>query len=70
MMPAQPVQLDELKLFIDGKSVDACCGRTFESQNPWTGTAWARLADGGPRASTRPWRRPAPRSRAAREPSS
>ena len=48
MTPAQPTQLEELKLFIHGKSVDARSGRTFESQNPYTGTAWARLADGGP----------------------
>jgi acyl-CoA reductase-like NAD-dependent aldehyde dehydrogenase len=48
MTPAQPAQLEELKLFIHGKSVDACSGRTFESQDPCTGTAWARLADGGP----------------------
>ena len=48
MTTVQPAQLEELKLFIHGKSVDACSGRTFESQDPYTGTAWARLADGGP----------------------
>ncbi|TQM36967.1 aldehyde dehydrogenase [Pseudonocardia cypriaca] len=40
--------LEELKLFIGGKPVDARSGRTFESQNPYTGRPWARLADGGP----------------------
>ena len=38
---AQPGQLEELKLFIHGKSVDARSGRTFESQNPYTGTVGA-----------------------------
>src|SRR4051795_13682199 len=41
-------QLEEFRLFIDGKTVDALSGRTFESLNPYTGRAWARLADGGP----------------------
>ncbi|TCK20689.1 aldehyde dehydrogenase [Pseudonocardia endophytica] len=39
---------EEFGLFIDGRSVGARSGRTFESQNPYTGDAWARLADGGP----------------------
>jgi hypothetical protein len=34
MMTVQPAQLEELKLFIHGKSVDARSDRTFESQNP------------------------------------
>src|SRR5689334_1377079 len=41
-------QLEEFKLFIDGRSVDALSGRTFESQNPYTGSPWAVIADGGP----------------------
>jgi (Z)-2-((N-methylformamido)methylene)-5-hydroxybutyrolactone dehydrogenase len=41
-------QLEEFPLFIDGRSVDALSGRTFESQNPYTGKPWARIADGGP----------------------
>lgn len=41
-------QLETFKLFIDGKSVDALSGKTFESLNPYTGKPWARLADGGP----------------------
>src|SRR4051812_49591516 len=40
--------LEEFRLFIDGKPVDALSGRTFESQNPYLGRPWARLADGGP----------------------
>ena len=40
--------LETFKLFIDGKSVDALSGKTFESLNPYTGRPWARLADGGP----------------------
>ena len=43
-MPA----LEKFSLFIDGKSVDALSGRTFESLNPYTGQPWATLADGGP----------------------
>ncbi|WP_448627770.1 aldehyde dehydrogenase [Geodermatophilus sp. URMC 64] len=41
-------RLEEFRLFIDGKAVDALGGRTFESMNPYTGRPWARLADGGP----------------------
>ncbi|GAA1896137.1 aldehyde dehydrogenase [Lapillicoccus jejuensis] len=41
-------ELETFRLFIDGRSVDAASGRTFESQNPYTGRAWARVADGGP----------------------
>ncbi len=40
--------LEEFKLFINGRSVDALSGATFESQNPYLGRAWARIADGGP----------------------
>jgi len=43
-----PDDLETFKLFINGKSVDAISGKTFESQNPYTGKPWARLADGGP----------------------
>jgi aldehyde dehydrogenase (NAD+) len=41
-------QLEEFQLFIDGRSVDALSGKTFESQNPYTGQPWATIADGGP----------------------
>jgi aldehyde dehydrogenase (NAD+) len=40
--------LEEFALFIDGRSVDALSGKTFESQNPYTGRPWALIADGGP----------------------
>jgi (Z)-2-((N-methylformamido)methylene)-5-hydroxybutyrolactone dehydrogenase len=41
-------QLEEFQLFIDGRSVPALSGRSFESQNPYLGRPWARIADGGP----------------------
>ena len=41
-------QLEEFKLFINGRSVDALSGKTFESENPYTSRPWAVLADGGP----------------------
>ena len=40
--------LETFRLFIDGTSVDAASGKTFESQNPYTGRPWATIADGGP----------------------
>ena len=45
---SQTPGLESFGLFIDGKSVDALSGRTFESQNPYTGRSWAVLADGAP----------------------
>jgi aldehyde dehydrogenase (NAD+) len=41
-------ELEEFPLFINGRSVDASSGRTFETQNPYTGRSWALIADGGP----------------------
>ncbi|HEX4249949.1 MAG TPA: aldehyde dehydrogenase [Pseudonocardia sp.] len=41
-------QLERFQMVIGGKAVDALSGRTFESQNPYTGAAWARVPDGGP----------------------
>ena len=40
--------LATFRLFIGGKAVDAVSGKTFQSQNPYTGQPWAELADGGP----------------------
>lgn len=40
--------LEEFRLFIGGKSIDSVSGRYFESQNPYAGSAWARVADGTP----------------------
>jgi aldehyde dehydrogenase (NAD+) len=48
MTTTAPERLEEFRLFIDGRSVDALSGRTFESQNPYLGRPWARVADGGP----------------------
>lgn len=47
-MPASSPPLEQFRLFINGKSVDARSGRSFESQNPYTGRPWAQMADGGP----------------------
>ncbi|HWN31129.1 MAG TPA: aldehyde dehydrogenase [Pseudonocardia sp.] len=41
-------QLERFQMVIGGKPVDALSGRTFESQNPYTGGPWARVPDGGP----------------------
>ncbi|MEX2291091.1 MAG: aldehyde dehydrogenase [Mycobacteriales bacterium] len=41
-------QLEEFKLFINGRAVDALSGKAFESQNPYLGKPWARIADGSP----------------------
>ncbi|GAB3365113.1 aldehyde dehydrogenase [Modestobacter lapidis] len=48
MTSATSTGLEEFGLFIGGKTVDALSGKTFESQNPYTGKPWARLADGSP----------------------
>lgn len=40
--------LEQFRMLIGGKAVDAISGRTFESQNPYTGQPWAALPDGGP----------------------
>ena len=45
---SQTPALEEFGLFINGRSVPARSGATFESQNPYTGEPWARLADGSP----------------------
>ncbi|MFE7979057.1 aldehyde dehydrogenase [Streptomyces shenzhenensis] len=40
--------LETFRLFINGASVDAISGKTFESLDPYTGQPWATIADGGP----------------------
>jgi acyl-CoA reductase-like NAD-dependent aldehyde dehydrogenase len=40
--------LETFGLFIDGEQVPAASGKTFESNNPYTGRSWAVLADGSP----------------------
>jgi acyl-CoA reductase-like NAD-dependent aldehyde dehydrogenase len=42
------VELERFRMTVGGKAVDALSGRTFESQNPYTGQAWAIVPDGGP----------------------
>ena len=39
-------ELEAFRMLINGKPVDARSGKTFESQNPYTGTAWASIPDG------------------------
>src|ERR1700753_369297 len=39
-------QLERFQMLIGGKAVDASSGRTFESENPYTGQLWARTRDG------------------------
>jgi aldehyde dehydrogenase (NAD+) len=41
-------QLERFQMVIGGKPVDALSGKTFESQNPYTGSPWAQVPDGGP----------------------
>jgi acyl-CoA reductase-like NAD-dependent aldehyde dehydrogenase len=43
-----PEDLARFWMLIGGKAADAISGRTFESQNPYTGQSWAVLPDGGP----------------------
>jgi aldehyde dehydrogenase (NAD+) len=45
---ATATDLEAFGLFIDGQQVDALDGKTFESQNPFTGRPWAVVADGTP----------------------
>ena len=45
-METHPAGTDEYKMFIGGEWVDAAAGNTFDSLNPYTGQAWARMPDG------------------------
>jgi len=45
--------VEEFRLFIDGRSVDAVTGRVFESMNPYTGEPSARVAAGNRRHGVR-----------------
>jgi acyl-CoA reductase-like NAD-dependent aldehyde dehydrogenase len=40
-------ELEQLSMVIGGKAVGAVSGKTFESQNPYTGQSWALIPDGG-----------------------
>lgn len=39
-------ELEQFRMLIGGKPVEASSGTTFESQNPYTGRSWARIPDG------------------------
>ncbi|WP_224387367.1 aldehyde dehydrogenase [Pseudonocardia sp. ICBG1293] len=41
-------ELETFRMLIGGEPVDAASGRTFETQNPFTGRAWATVPDCGP----------------------
>ena len=43
--------LVDYQMYIDGEWVASLSGETFETVNPFTGTAWARV----PRAARRTW---------------
>jgi acyl-CoA reductase-like NAD-dependent aldehyde dehydrogenase len=47
-VPCPMADLERFSMLIGGKPVDALSGRTFESQNPYTGRPWALVPDGGP----------------------
>jgi acyl-CoA reductase-like NAD-dependent aldehyde dehydrogenase len=40
--------MQQFRMLIGGKPVDALSGKTFASENPYTGKAWAVIPDGGP----------------------
>jgi acyl-CoA reductase-like NAD-dependent aldehyde dehydrogenase len=41
-------ELEQLSMLVGGTSTGAISGRTFASENPYTGRAWAEIPDGGP----------------------
>jgi aldehyde dehydrogenase (NAD+) len=41
-------ELEQFRMLIGGEAVDAASGKTFASQNPYTGESWATIPDGGP----------------------
>lgn len=40
-------QLETFKLYIDGRETDALTNRTFDTVDPFSGSAWASVPDGG-----------------------
>ncbi|WP_433033256.1 aldehyde dehydrogenase [Actinomycetospora sp. CA-053990] len=40
-------ELEQLSMLVGGKPTGAISGKTFESQNPYTGQNWATIPDGG-----------------------
>ncbi len=41
-------ELERFTMVIGGKAVGALSGKTFQTQNPYTGQPWAEIPDGGP----------------------
>ena len=41
-------ELERFSMLVGGKAVGALSGKTFQSQNPYTGEPWAEIPDGGP----------------------
>src|SRR5690242_13305583 len=41
-------ELEKFSMLVGGKAVGALSGKTFQSQNPYTGEPWAEIPDGGP----------------------
>ncbi len=46
-MSVTAAELQRFPMHIGGRAVDAVSGRTFESQDPFTGRPWALIPDGG-----------------------
>jgi aldehyde dehydrogenase (NAD+) len=44
---SSPSAMENFDLFIDNKSVPPAAGAYFETENPYTGTSWARVANAG-----------------------
>jgi acyl-CoA reductase-like NAD-dependent aldehyde dehydrogenase len=42
------IETEHFPMVIGGELVEAASGRTFTSENPYTGTAWATVPDAGP----------------------
>ncbi|MEJ2865134.1 aldehyde dehydrogenase [Actinomycetospora flava] len=41
-------ELEQLSMLIGGRPAGAISGKTFATENPYTGQAWAEIPDGGP----------------------
>ena len=41
-------ELDQFQMLIGGQPVGAISGKSYASQNPYTGQSWAQVPDGGP----------------------
>ena len=54
-------ELEKFSMLVGGKAVGALSGKTFQSQNPYTGRRGPRSPTAGRRTSTPPSRPPGPR---------